>query len=138
MFKLVKIGKVVGSIAVGHKPAAFSARKVASCALPCLALGLLATSGAHAGTGGTEFSSLWTTVTDWAEGTLGKLLALAMFLTGVGMGVMRSSIAAAVPAVAGSLAVYSAPTVIGNIVTATLAAGGSSAITVAMASGFMG
>ena len=94
---------------------------------PQLAVTLLATAvtilplaAAHAGTGGTEFDVFYDTIVDWAQGSLGKALALAMFLVGIGMGVVRGSVVAAVPAVAGALGLFVAPTIIDAIVTATL------------------
>ena len=94
---------------------------------PQLAVALLATAvtilplaTAQAGTGGTEFDVFYDTIVDWAQGSLGKALALAMFLVGIGMGVVRGSVVAAVPAVAGALGLFVAPTIIDAIVTATL------------------
>ncbi len=92
---------------------------------------------AHAGTQGTEFDSVYTTISGWAQGTLGKIIALAMFITGAAIGVVRQSLLAAVPAIGGALALYAAPTVIGNIMTATLH-GSMNALPAAAAIGFMG
>ena len=75
---------------------------------------------AHAGTGGTEFDTFYDTIVDWAQGSLGKALALAMFIVGIGMGVVRGSVVAAVPAVSGALGLFIAPTIIDAIMTATL------------------
>jgi conjugal transfer pilus assembly protein TraA len=75
---------------------------------------------AHAGTGGTEFDTFYDTIVDWAQGSLGKALALSMFLVGIGMGVVRGSVIAAVPAIGGALGLFIAPTIIDAIVTATL------------------
>ena len=75
---------------------------------------------AHAGTAGTEFDTFYDTIVDWAQGSLGKALALSMFLVGIGMGVVRGSVIAAVPAIGGALGLFIAPTIIDAIVTATL------------------
>lgn len=75
---------------------------------------------AHAGAGGAEFDPFYDTIVDWAQGSLGKALALSMFLVGIGVGVVRGSIIAAVPAIAGALGLFIAPTIIDAIVTATL------------------
>jgi conjugal transfer pilus assembly protein TraA len=83
-------------------------------------VGVVTIGSAHAGTQGTEFDSVYTTISGWAQGTLGKIIALAMFITGAAIGVVRQSLLAAVPAIGGALALYAAPTVIGNIMTATL------------------
>ena len=105
---------------------------------PHLAVVVLATAvtilpftAAHAGTGGTEFDVFYDTIVDWAQGSLGKALALAMFLVGIGMGVMRGSVMAAVPAIAGALGLFVAPTIIEAIITATL----SDAVVTAAATG---
>ena len=75
---------------------------------------------AHAGTGATEIDTFYDTIVDWAQGSLGKALALSMFLVGIGMGVVRGSVIAAVPAIGGALGLFIAPTIIDAIVTATL------------------
>ena len=77
---------------------------------------------AQAGTGGTEFDTFYNTIVDWAQGSLGKALALTMFIVGIGVGVVRGSIIAAVPAIGGALGLFIAPTIIDGIVTATLPA----------------
>jgi conjugal transfer pilus assembly protein TraA len=94
---------------------------------PALLAGLMAAAAvalplatAHAGAGGAEFDPFYDTIVDWAQGSLGKALALAMFLVGIGMGVVRGSVIAAVPSVAGALGLFIAPTIIDAIVTATL------------------
>ncbi len=89
-------------------------------AMLAAAVTILPLAAAHAGTGGTEFDVFYDTIVDWAQGSLGKALALAMFLVGIGMGVVRGSVVAAVPAVAGALGLFVAPTIIDAIVTATL------------------
>ena len=81
---------------------------------------LLPVAAAHAGAGGTEFDPFYDTIVDWAQGSLGKALALSMFLVGIGVGVVRGSVIAAVPAIGGALGLFIAPTIIDAIVTATL------------------
>ncbi|MDT0618577.1 MAG: TraA family conjugative transfer protein [Salinisphaeraceae bacterium] len=70
---------------------------------------------AYAGAGGTEFDTIYQQLTDWTEGTLGRIIALGMIITGLGWGVVRQSIMAVVVGVAGGLALANAPTVIDNI-----------------------
>lgn len=77
---------------------------------------------AQAGAGGAEFDPFYDTIVDWAQGSLGRALALAMFLVGIGMGVVRGSVIAAVPAVAGALGLFIAPTIIDAIITGTVVA----------------
>jgi len=76
---------------------------------------------AMAGTGGTEFDGVWTTLTDWMQGTLGKIAAGAMILVGIIGGVARQSIMAFAVGVGGGIGLYNTPTIIDNIMTATLA-----------------
>jgi hypothetical protein len=48
-------------------------------------------SSAFAGTTGTEFQTMYTTLLNWATGYLGKAIAVAAFILGAGIGVARSS-----------------------------------------------
>jgi conjugal transfer pilus assembly protein TraA len=76
---------------------------------------------ALAGTGGaTEFGTLYTLVSGWLTGTLGRLLAITFVATGLIAGVMRSSLMGFVVGIGAGLGVYTAPTVINNIVTAVI------------------
>lgn len=81
---------------------------------------ILASNLALAGAGGTEFDSIYVTLTDWSTGTLGKIIALGIILTGLGIGVVRQSIMAVVVGIAGGLALFNAPTVVDGIVGAVL------------------
>lgn len=65
-----------------------------------------------AGTGGAEFAGIWTTLTGWMEGTLGKIAAGAMILVGIIGGVARQSIMAFAVGVGGGIGLYNTPTVI--------------------------
>lgn len=75
---------------------------------------------AYAGTGGTEFDGVWTSLVDWSQGTLGRIIALALILTGLGIGVVRQSIMAVVIGIACGLSLYNAPIIVENIVGAVL------------------
>ena len=98
-------------------PGRHPTRAMALCAAAAI---LLPVAAAQAGAGGTEFDPFYDTIVDWAQGSLGKALALAMFIVGIGMGVVRGSVMAAVPAVSGALGLFIAPTIIDAIMTATL------------------
>jgi conjugal transfer pilus assembly protein TraA len=76
---------------------------------------------AYAGTDST-FSAIVTKLTAWATGSLGKVIALAMFLIGVGMSVMRQSIAPVAVALAAALALFYGPTIITGVLTGTASA----------------
>ena len=73
-----------------------------------------------AGTGGSEFNAIYSTITGWMQGTLGKLITIALLITGIGFGVVKQSVIAAVPAIAAGLILNAAPGVIDGIVTAVL------------------
>ena len=73
--------------------------RIASVAPVALLLALGATS-AFAGTTGTEFQTMYTTMLNWATGYLGKAIAVAAFILGAGIGVARSS---PIPALAESV-----------------------------------
>lgn len=75
---------------------------------------------AHAGTGGTEFDDIWTTITDWTQGTLGRIIAGSMILVGIVGGIARQSIMAFAMGIGGGVGLYNSPTVIEAIMTATL------------------
>jgi conjugal transfer pilus assembly protein TraA len=85
-------------------------------AVLCLTL----SSASFAGTGGTEFTSAYTTLTGWLQGDLGRLIAASLLVVGLVMGVVRQSIMAAVPAIACGLVATVAPTVIGAVVVAVI------------------
>ena len=78
-------------------------------------------SACHAGTGGTEFAAMWTTLQGWVEGTLGRVVTTAMVLVGIGIGVARQSLMAFVVGVGGGLGLYATPGIINNIFVATVA-----------------
>ena len=75
---------------------------------------------ALAGTGGTEFDSVYATISGWATGTLGKLLALAAVIVGLGMGIVRQSVVGFVVGLGMAIGIYQAPAIVDSVVTATL------------------
>ncbi len=82
---------------------------------------LSASPDAFAGGGGEEFSEVYDTLTDWVEGILGRIIAVVMVVAGVAIGIARQSIAAFGIGVASALGLVNAPTIVDNIVTATVA-----------------
>ena len=94
---------------------------IAVAMITTVALAAFLTPEAMAGTGGTEFDTVWTTLTDWMQGTLGKIAAGAIVLVGIIAGVARQSIMAFAVGVGGGIGLYNTPTIIDNIMTATLA-----------------
>lgn len=75
---------------------------------------------ALAGAGGAEFNAAYTTMVDWAEGDLGRLITAGLLITGLAMGIVRQSIMAAVPAIGAGLVFNTGPTVIDAIVGAVI------------------
>lgn len=96
-----------------------SRRTKAMLALVSLLLVMLAPD-AMAGTAGTEFSNVWTLLTGWVEGLLGRIIAIVFVIVGLVAGVVRGSIMGFVLGVASGVGLFAAPTIITNIVTATL------------------
>ncbi|MBQ8708399.1 MAG: TraA [Succinivibrionaceae bacterium] len=75
-----------------------------------------------AGDQGTEFDDVWNTLLGWAQGTLGKIIALSMMLVGIIAGVARQSIMAFAMGIAAGLGLFYAPGVINGVVSAQLPA----------------
>ena len=73
---------------------------------------------AMAGTGGTEFDDIYTLLVGWTQGTLGKIIALGMFMVGLSAGIVNQSIVAVVIGIGGALSLYYGPTVINGVVAA--------------------
>lgn len=78
------------------------------------------TASAWAGSGGEEFSSVYDTLVDWSQGTLGRIISITMILVGMGMAVVRMTLVMVVVAIGGGLILYNAPTVIESIQTAAV------------------
>jgi conjugal transfer pilus assembly protein TraA len=96
-----------------------TATRFATVAPVALLLALGATS-AFAGTTGTEFQTMYTTMLNWATGYLGKAIAVAAFILGAGIGVARSSPIPALAGVVFALFMVYVPTIIDSIMTATI------------------
>lgn len=75
----------------------------------------LATTSAFAA-GEDDFDDVFQLLTQWSQGSLGKLVSLASVIVGVGIGIVKQSIMAAVIGIAMAMVVQYAPSVIGNIV----------------------
>jgi len=78
-------------------------------------LALVIAEPSFAGTGGDEFSDVWTTIKDWTQGTL----------VGIISGVARQSLMAFAIGIGGGIGLYNAPTIIESILTATVPEGGA-------------
>ena len=84
---------------------------------------LLLAPDAMAGAGGTEFNNVWTLLTGWVEGLLGRIIAIVFVIVGLVAGVVRGSIMGFVLGIASGVGLFAAPTIRTNIVTATLRTG---------------
>ena len=80
----------------------------------------LAAGSALAGTTGTEFQTMYTTLLNWATGYLGKSIAIAAFILGAGIGIARSSPIPALVGVVFALFMVYVPTIIDSIMTAVI------------------
>lgn len=90
---------------------------------------LLFATVAEAGTGGSEFDSIWDTVKDWTQGTLGRVISVVMVLVGIIGGIARQSIIAFAIGVGGGIGLYNTPIIIESIVTATVSNQAMSVVT---------
>lgn len=69
---------------------------------------------------GTEFKGLYDLLMGWAEGYLGRGLAIAAFIAGIGAGVARSSPMLAAIGIVFALVISVGPGIINGILTATI------------------
>jgi len=88
--------------------------------LVILALLLVWATAVYAGTEGTEFNNLYSTLSGWAKGGLGKVIAIAAFLVGIAAGIARQSLVAIATGIGVAAAVTFTPDVIDELVTALL------------------
>ena len=75
---------------------------------------------ANAGSDSQEFTQVYQKLTDWAQGTLGKILALTCIIVGTAFTISRGTLIYAVIGIAMCLVLYNAPSVIDGILTATV------------------
>jgi conjugal transfer pilus assembly protein TraA len=81
-----------------------------------MALVLVASTSALAGTD-TTFDAIYQQIRGWAEGSLGKLMAVSAFLIGMGIGLVRQSAIAVVVGLTFALIFAFGPSIIDSIVT---------------------
>lgn len=68
-------------------------------------------------------SDVYTTLTEWAQGNVGKTVSLGMILVGIIAGIARQSLMSFATGIGGGLGLYNAPTIIDTVFNATLHAG---------------
>jgi len=78
---------------------------------------------AWAGGSSGPLSSVYADITAWAQGNVGKVIALGMILVGIVAGIANQSLMAFAVGIGGGLGLYNAPTIIDTIFNATLTAG---------------
>ena len=82
---------------------------------------LLALSGAaHAGGGGTEFTTVVTQLQEWATGGLGQVIALAAVLVGAIVSVVRSNPLPILSGIAFAMILNFTPGIVVSLLTGTL------------------
>ena len=85
-----------------------------------LAAAFLAPAALIAGTGGSEFDPIWTLITDWSQGALGRVIAGVMILVGLVGGIGRQSIMSLALGVGGGVGIFYAPTILDAVVSGAL------------------
>jgi conjugal transfer pilus assembly protein TraA len=68
-------------------------------------------------------SDVYTSLTEWSQGSVGKTIALGMILVGIVAGIGRQSLMAFAVGIGGGLGLYNAASVIDLVFNATLHAG---------------
>mgnify|MGYP001256507225 CR=1 FL=1 len=84
------------------------------------AAALVMSDASFAGTGGGEFEDVWITLEEWTQGTLGRIITLAIIVVGAVIGVVRQSLMTFAVGFAMGMGLYNAPVIIDSIVGATL------------------
>lgn len=88
-------------------------------ALACAIATLLST-GAFAGTGGTEFTAVVTQLQGWATGGLGQVISLAAVLVGAIISVVRSNPMPILSGIAFAMILNFTPGIVVNLLTGTI------------------
>jgi len=65
-------------------------------------------------------TQVYTDLTGWVQGNVGKTTALSMILVGTVAGIVRQSLMAFAVGIGGGLGLYNAPTIIDTVFNATL------------------
>ena len=78
---------------------------------------------AYAASSSGPLADVYTTLTDWAQGTVGKTISLGMILVGIVAGIANQSLMAFAVGIGGGLGLYNAPTIIDTVFNATLHSG---------------
>jgi len=76
---------------------------------------------AMAGGGGTEFQNVYDLISGWSNGVLGQTLGIASLLVGLGMGVIKQSVMAAVVGISIAMVAAYGPDIVAGVVSSGLA-----------------
>jgi conjugal transfer pilus assembly protein TraA len=68
-------------------------------------------------------SDVYTSLTEWTQGNVGKTISLGMILVGIVGGIARQSLMAFATGIGGGLGLYNSTTIIDTVFNATLHAG---------------
>ena len=66
---------------------------------------------------------MYTTLTTWVQGDVGKVVAMGMILVGIIAGIARQSLMAFAVGIGAGLGLYNAPTIVDTVFQATIHAG---------------
>ncbi len=75
-----------------------------------------------AGTGG-PLADVYTSLTTWVQGDVGKTIAMGMILVGIVAGIARQSLMAFAVGIGAGLGLYNAPTIVDTVFQATIHSG---------------
>jgi conjugal transfer pilus assembly protein TraA len=92
-------------------------------ALLVLGVALLFPDLVQAATTSGPLQDVYQSLTEWAQGNVGKTISLGMILVGIVAGIARQSLMAFAVGIGGGLGLYNCPTIIDTVFNATLHAG---------------
>lgn len=95
-------------------------KKYAGAAVTVGLAALVMSSTAFAGSGGEALEDVWIEISDFTQGTLGRIIAGLMVVVGLGAGIMRQSLMGFVSGVGAGIGLYNTPTVLDALVGATV------------------
>lgn len=94
---------------------------VAAFGLVLVALFTLAPDFAHAGAAvGGPLDDVYTTLTTWTQGSVGKVVMIAFILVGIVAGIAKQSLIAFAVGIGAGLGIYNAPTIVDTVFTAVI------------------
>jgi conjugal transfer pilus assembly protein TraA len=92
-------------------------------ALAMFGVALLFPDLAQAASTSGPLSDVYTSLTEWSQGNVGKTISLGMILVGIVAGIARQSLMSFATGIGGGLGLYNASTIIDTVFQATLHSG---------------